>query len=307
MPQSVKHLYDSNMHSAPGILLVQGLFGESTHLPDVVHCETIAVRSSLHDWELAPHRHGRLHQVVLVLRGSGMAQLEGRHVPFGDDAVINVPPGAAHAFRFAPGTEGFVVTLADEILDLILAGAGDVRHLLAQPEVCAAHPDMAAIAQGIWSEFNGLGGARALVLRGLCATLLGLCARQLASQGAGGAAQRDGAGLLQRFEALLEERFLAHWGVADYARALSISPTHLSRVVRAAYGMPASQRISARLVREARRRLAYTDLRVATIAYDLGFADPAHFSRVFASATGVSPRAFRQRLEQPRDGAGAAP
>ena len=38
------------------------LFGESQHLPDVLHCETIAERSALHDWELAPHRHTRLHR-----------------------------------------------------------------------------------------------------------------------------------------------------------------------------------------------------------------------------------------------------
>ena len=42
------------------------LFGESQHLPDVLHCETIAERSALHDWELAPHRHTRLHQVLLI-------------------------------------------------------------------------------------------------------------------------------------------------------------------------------------------------------------------------------------------------
>ena len=108
--------------------------------------------------------------------------------------------------------------------------------------------------------------------------------------------EQDKSQVLQRFEALLQKHLLEHWSVADYARALSVSPTHLSRVVRAATGAPASQLISARLVREARQRLAYTNLRVSTIAYTLGFSDPAHFSRVFARDTGVSPRAFRRRL-----------
>ena len=56
------------------------LFGESQHLPDVLHCETIAERSVLHDWELAPHRHARLHQVLLITSGGGVAHLDGeRH------------------------------------------------------------------------------------------------------------------------------------------------------------------------------------------------------------------------------------
>jgi len=47
---------------------------------------------------------------------------------------------------------------------------------------------------------------------------------------------------------------------------------------------------------EARRNLAYTNLPVSTMAYALGFDDPACFSRVYAAATGLSPRAFREPL-----------
>lgn len=78
-----------------------------------------------------------------------------------------------HAFTFEPDTQGFVVTLADEILDLILAGVGDVRHTLGQPVVSAVDAALGAVMQQIWDEYNGLGQARALVLRGLCATLWG--------------------------------------------------------------------------------------------------------------------------------------
>ena len=84
--------------------------------------------------------------------------------------------------------------------------------------------------------------------------------------------------------------------MADCAKALAVSPTHLSRVLRTATGQPASRLIEARLMREARRQLAYTSLPVSTIAYTLGFADPAYFSRVFSRVEGLSPSAFRARL-----------
>jgi AraC family transcriptional regulator, transcriptional activator of pobA len=61
-------------------------------------------------------------------------------------------------------------------------------------------------------------------------------------------------------------------------------------------GQPASRLIEARRMREARRQLAYTQLQVGSIAYALGYADPAHFSRVFSRVEGLSPRAFRERL-----------
>ena len=298
MTGSGQHLYDSNMPSPAGRPAAHGpysLFGEATQLPDVMHCETIAARSVLHDWELQPHRHARLHQLLLLESGSGVAQLEGQTVALPQLSLVNVPPGDVHGFSFAPGTQGFVATLADEMRDELLAQAGDVHRALSRCAVLRADEALVATMRRIGAEFAGRGPARALVLRGLCTSLLGLAARA-ASEAAPRGAQPPESNLLRRFEALLEGHYLKHWKVADYARALAVTPTHLSRVVRAATGRPASRLIDDRVLREARRNLAYTGMSVSTIAYTLGFADPAYFSRVFTRSLGLSPRAFRARL-----------
>ena len=49
-------------------------------------------------------------------------------------------------------------------------------------------------------------------------------------------------------------------------------------------------------MREARRQLAYTSLSVTTIAYTLGYADPALVQPRLRRVEGLSPRAFRERL-----------
>jgi AraC family transcriptional activator of pobA len=38
-----------------------------------------------------------------------------------------VPPGHVHAFRFQPDTQGWVVTMPEELLNEILVHVGDVR------------------------------------------------------------------------------------------------------------------------------------------------------------------------------------
>jgi AraC family transcriptional activator of pobA len=295
MTRSGIDLYDSNMRSNTQRIRSYALFGESTQLPDVMHCETIAARSSLHDWELAPHRHDRLHQLLLLRTGGGQAQLDDGAHDLGPMALVNVPPGEVHAFAFEPGTDGHVATLADEMLQEILAGAPEVRRALGSSFVAPADDAIAQMLGAIADEYGRRAPARALVLRGLCAALLGRAARLPEAPTARGEKLAE-SHLLARFESLLEAHVLEHWRVADYARALAVSPTHLSRVTRAATGAPASRLIEDRLLREARRQLAYTNLRVATVAYTLGFADPAHFSRVFARATGVAPRVFREQV-----------
>ncbi|MDE2417390.1 MAG: helix-turn-helix domain-containing protein [Burkholderiales bacterium] len=271
------------------------LFGESTHLPDVMHCETIADRSVLHDWELSPHRHARLHQVLLVQSGCGTVSLDGTVSALTAGSLVNVPPGHVHAFRFKKGTCGWVATFADELLDEILVRVGDVRADLGRACEVQADASIHRVMEQIWQEFSGSSKARALVLRGLSAVLLGWVARAMGAQGAQPSNFAE-SNLVQRFRGLIDAHFLAHWRVADYARALAVSPTHLSRLTRAATGDSALRMIEARTIREARRQLAYTNLSVTTIAYALGYGDPAYFTRVFRRDAGVSPRVFRAKL-----------
>ncbi len=283
--------------AAPGTIRSYNLFGEVADLPDVVHCETIAARSVLHEWEFAPHRHARLHQILLIARGGGRAMLEDRDHKLRAMRVVNVPVGQIHGFTFVPGTQGWVVTLAAEMLDEVLPPSQGLRRVLTQASVLRGTPQMRAMMEQIFTEFAGRRFARAHILRALCGVLIGHVARALAEGGAA-AKGRTEPDLFHRFEALLEQNFLQHWTVADYAEALSITPTHLSRLARAATGQAASAVILDRIVREARRNLVYTNLPVSTIAYALGFDDPAYFSRLFSKATGLSPRGFRDRVQK---------
>src|SRR5437879_5003071 len=271
------------------------LFGEAGDLPDVVHCETIAARSVLHDWTFEPHRHARLHQFLLIESGGGQARLEERAYALAPMRVVNVPIGDVHAFSFVRGTQGWVLTIASEVLDQVLLPSEGLRRVLSSATVVRGTAQMRTAMKQIFSEFAGRRFARAHILRGLTAMLIGLVAREMATKGTmpDGKASSE---LFQRFEALLEQHLAEHWIVGQYAAALSVTPTHLSRVARAATGHAASHLIVERIVREARRNLVYTNLPVSTIAYALGFNDPAYFSRLFSAETGLSPRRFREKF-----------
>ena len=49
---------------------------------DFIHIETIASRSSIHDWTIRAHRHRNLFQILLIERGGGTMTFEAAMLPF---------------------------------------------------------------------------------------------------------------------------------------------------------------------------------------------------------------------------------
>lgn len=86
--------------------------------------------------------------------------------------------------------------------------------------------------------------------------------------------------------------------VSDMARKAGYSPEYLAQLFRRhLQASPAALLRKAR-VREAARRLAYTDLTIEAIADDLCFANRHHFSRIFSRQMNESPARFRKRVRQ---------
>lgn len=98
----------------------------------------------------------------------------------------------------------------------------------------------------------------------------------------------------RRFRQLLEADFARHHQVQHYASTLGMSEKTLSRVCAATAGLPAKAVINQRLMLEARRLLAHTNLAVQTIGHDLGFDEATNFVKFFRKASGTTPLAFRQ-------------
>jgi AraC family transcriptional activator of pobA len=102
--------------------------------------------------------------------------------------------------------------------------------------------------------------------------------------------------VLRRFRLLIEANYLRHWPVQRYARRLEMSETSLNRLCRTVCGATAFYLIQQRLALEARRRLMFVAHPVRSISAELGFKDPAYFSRFFRRHCSLSPNEFRRRL-----------
>jgi AraC-like DNA-binding protein len=106
--------------------------------------------------------------------------------------------------------------------------------------------------------------------------------------------------VLVRFEALLTSYFnrddIALKGlptVKQCAEQMGYSPNYLSDLLKKETGKNTQEHIHFHLIEKAKTLLLGTEEPVSQIAYALGFEYPQHFSKLFKSKTGISPKDFR--------------
>ncbi len=84
--------------------------------------------------------------------------------------------------------------------------------------------------------------------------------------------------------------------VEDLAREAALSPSHFAQLFKRTIGMSPMQFVMTYRVEQARKKLRERDTPLIDIAMSCGFADQAHFSRVFKQIAGESPSKYRKRL-----------
>lgn len=272
---------------------------------DVLHYEPIKVRGKLHQWTIPAHRHEGLHQFQLLVRGGMQATLDGETFELQAPLALMVTPGVVHGYTYQRDSVGYQVTLPSTVLRALLLGSPALLQRLNQLVLVTAQDlddeDAQAceeLFQRLGAEFERSRPGRTEALRGHAA-LLGLwfLRRDAATRASlRGEALRDA--LVQRYRGLLEQHFRQHQPVSFYAAALGVSADHLSRVCRLTTGTSALDLAHERVLLEARRLLAYTPATVVEVAHELGFEDPAYFSRFFTKLAGQAPSSYRAAIAQ---------
>ena len=274
---------------------------------DCLHYEPVAVRGAEMDWTIPAHRHEGLHQFQLLEQGSVRGTIDGAQFEAPAPVLLMLAPGSVHAFTYTRDAVGHQVTVPTATLAQLLGGSSlaqselDVSFVLPRLQGDAA--EWARLFAQVAGEFRAQHAGRVHALLAY-ATLLAV--RLLRSHGEHFAREKgQGArdALVQRYLALVEQHYREHRPQSFYARALAVTPDHLSRSCRAARKLSALQLLHERLMLEARRLLAYTPMPVAEVARALGYDDAAYFSKFFSRSVGNTPSEYRMLVARGVKGA----
>ena len=271
---------------------------------DFIHVETIASRSSIHDWTIRAHRHRDLFQILLIEQGGGEMTYEAAIIPFDAPAAILVAPTTAHGFRFrALETDGWVVSFTEDVAEALGERSGAalarLKALAVSPVVPLSDEGAAKRISALCAElheerFLAREGYR-LAMRGLLALVAIAVARLAASRARTGSVTLAPAdATVDALRRLVEENFRKERLLEFYAEKLAMTADRLNDHVKRATGVTAGHLIRQRVLTEAKRQLVFTSQPIHEIAYDLAFSDPSHFARFFRKQTGTTPHEFRE-------------
>ncbi|RJG06679.1 helix-turn-helix domain-containing protein [Noviherbaspirillum cavernae] len=281
------------------------LYGEDEQwlMPEMMHCETIAARSKLHDWQIKPHQHHGLFQLLYLRDGTARIRLDEREENMGAGEVLAVPQMCIHGFHFAHNAGGHVVTVAYPLLEKISRQLGDRVAALGMPRMHRLDGDeeseqVRLAFSLIDSEYKRNAPYRNLLIESLLGTILIWMLRRLPAVHADqprttGKGDRHFAAFCQ----LVEEGYARHHPVAGYAEKIGITAAHLNVLCRNAANQSALDIIHERVLLEAKRNLVYTAMTISEVSDALGFSDPAYFTRFFKRQTGMSPKDFRAQAK----------
>lgn len=271
-----------------------------------LHYETFGRLAAFFGRNTPPHRHYCFFQLHVLVRGAVRLNLDGEMYLAQAPLFMFTPPTIPHGFYSDEDTDGHVLTVRQEaVREWARALPGNAQDTLLRTPACIEREEATA------AEFDALIAALELLQReagqdrpGHDAALLALgqyafiqVARVLARAGEPAVRRGERAEdlrLFLKFCDLVEEHFREHLTLPDYAERLAITEARLNDICRRISARPSKEIVHERLLQEARRLLRYSAVPVTEIGYQLGFADPAYFSRFFAKRAGMPPTQFRQ-------------
>lgn len=243
-----------------------------------------------------PHRH-HFYTFILITGGSGSHEIDFERYELKPNRLFLIAPDQVHAWNDLNRVKGFVVLFNDSFIAL----AKGRKLMSAWPLFrtnLPSYKDLSNEEQNGWVEElelmeKEIDNPDAFSRDSLFYSIGKLLIRTSRLYQNQTLIKDETKDFLFSFQELIEKHFNELRAPKEYAAFLNITPNHLNSLSKKKSGKTAGELIRQRVLLEAKRLLAHTDLSVAEIAYKLNFEDNSYFGRYFKKYTGLTPETFR--------------
>lgn len=284
-----------------------------------VHYDKLSNLAGFFGRNMPVHRHDRFFQVHYVQSGAVRVYLDDRQYLESGPMFFLTPPTIAHAFVTEADAEGHVLTVRQQLVWELIGADPALAPAPQVPPACVALGRLGAGFAGevrrleclfheLQQEIDGQGAGREPALQALTRLLLISLLRLSANSLEARPARHEDLHIFHRFNELIEAHYLEHWPLGRYAGQIGVTEARLNDVCRRIADLPSKHLVYERLMQEAKRLLLFTGSSANEICYQLGFKDPAYFSRFFQRYARMTPGEYRQsKARQPGAGTWGMP
>ena len=263
----------SSKHTIESPIPVYELYGEEQQwlTPDLLHCEAIATRSRLHNWEILPHSHHGLLQLLWLEQGEATLQLDDWKGQLVAGGVLIVPQHCIHGFQFSTDAKGIVITLAYALLDSLGADLSTALQSESAARIFLLEENeeqslIETMLRKLMKEYQQQQGYRRELIESSLTVVLACLMQQAQSmQPRLVEHPKRARRFLSEFTNLIEQDYVHHHQLTFYATKIGISTAHLNAVCREFIQRSALDLIHARIILEAKRNLVYTSLTIKSL------------------------------------------
>ncbi|HMW01827.1 MAG TPA: AraC family transcriptional regulator [Acidobacteriota bacterium] len=233
------------------------------------------------------HRHAHeLAYFCLLLEGNYREFFGTKEIVYTPLTIGYHPPDTVH--RDEIGNHGghfFAIEVADQWLERL-------REYTSIPSsICELHGgELVWLALRLYRECTDFDLYSPLAVEGLILEMLATVARAQPEK-----TRRPPTWLLQTVD-LLHAEFHQNLTITDIAGRVGVHPFHLSKTFRHTFHQPIGDYLQRLRIHFATQQLSQAETKLSDIALAAGFSDQSHFTRVFKTITGTTPKEFRSTL-----------
>lgn len=290
-----------NQLQIPNIKL--GEVYDQRYMNSEVHYEALGKLQDFFGVNMPAHRHDGFFQIHFVTRGSIRVFLDDVKYVYKAPVCFLTPPSVAHSFITDPICEGHVLTVQQNLIWPLLQVDLKVQNIVPlcisreslKPSYYEDLEQLEHYFRDIEKEFQSNKVSRMTALK----SLVSLIFIQMIRLGDVTAPRMNNCSgdlaTFRSFNDLIENHFLDHWPLSEYASVLNVTETRLNDICRRVADISSKKLIFDRQMQEAKRLLIFSDASINSVCYQLGFKDPAYFSRFFNRHAGVRPSLYRNQ------------
>lgn len=252
---------------------------------------------------LMPHLHD-FYSIFWIESGEAIHATEFVEYSLTADTILFVPPGLKHRMYIDKSVGGTYMLFNEEFIQFNRLNIQPLKNyrLFNNPEfksLITVSSDqkekLENITRLIFNELKNKDDYSQEIVLNLLHLFLLESRRifDLQNQAPKEAAETTPDNTIIKFKQLIEENFTREKNVSPYAEMLNMNASCLNELSKRVTGITAGELIRNRVIEETKKLLYSSRMSGKEIAYELGFDDPAYFSRFFKKYTGTTLKEFR--------------